>query len=248
MPLVEYSVEVIRDLIVALRREGRHSLNVLSLSHPDLVIRPTRLTQIFSGVLFNREKLKIREDSDAITGWHKARKLTAEIVDTASFFAALNCRFTAVDIVEGRGGEVIHDLNEPWPAGFLKGRGYDLVFDCISNQCFNVAQAMKNAWEATAVGGYCFHVIPTLMVNQGFWNVSPTTYTDFYAANHGELVRFEHVVGVYGRNDTVTLDKTWRVRGVADDTMNVVLAKKLRDEPVWWPIMSKFQVYPTCLK
>lgn len=248
MPLVNYSIAVVRDLVVRLRQQGRQNINVLTLSHPDLVIHPDQLAKLMKGVLFDNSKLKIRADSEATIRWHKAQHRIQEVVDTASFFTALGCRFTAVDMVEGRGDEILHNLNEPWPASFLNGRGFDIVFDCITNQCFNVAQAMKNAWEATAVGGYCFHVTPVAMVNQGFWNVSPTAYHDFYAANCGEIIRFEHIVGVYDKSDETVLDKTRRCRGVMDDTMNVVVARKLRDASVTWPIMTKFQLHPTCQK
>lgn len=248
MPLVDYSIEIVRDVTRALNQQGRHNLSVLTLSHPDLVIHPDRLDQIFKGFPFARTKLRLREDAAATINWHKAHSITDKIIDTQSFFAALGYKFTAVDMVEGRGGEIIHDLSEPWPDSFLIGSGFDLVFDCITNQCFNVAQAMKNAWEATKIGGYCIHVTPVQMVNQGFWNVSPAAYHDFYAANHGEIIRFEHPVGVYTRIANAELSKTKRERVVLDDTMNVVVTKKHRREPIVWPIMTKFQLFPTCQK
>lgn len=251
MPLVDYSVAILRDLVRETRYAGRTQPTVLTLSTPDLVLSRETLLRICKGIPLDQSKLKVRPDSEGIINWHKAQRFTKEIIDTTAFLEAIGCTHTAVDMTGGRGNEFIHNLDEPWTDKFRLnqiGEGFDIVFDCITNQCFNVAQAMENAWQAVRVGGYIFHVTPVQMINQGFWNVSPAAYHDFYAANFGKMIRFEHVVGVYTKQDETVLEATRRVRVVLDDTMNVVVAQKMEEAPTTWPIMTKFKNHPTCIK
>lgn len=246
MPLVQYSVEILLDLLRNVRKRTDRP-RVLTLSCPDLIIAREKLVKLCRGIPLDEKKLKISKDSDAIRNWHKALHRVSEVVDTASFFDAIGCEYQAVDMTAGRGCEILHNLDHPVPDGLLSGT-YDVVFDCITNQCFNVAQAMKTAWDAVSITGYCFHVIPAQMINQGFWSVSPTAYHDFYAANCGRVLRLDHIVGVYEKISSEKLDTTRRVRGALDDTMNIVVAQKIEQVPTRWPIMTKFQQHPTCLK
>lgn len=242
MPLVKYSLEVMKGLLNAVRKDKDRTGEVLCLSYPDLIISPKSLFELYGQRMHS---IKMREDGTKSINWHKANSITTEVPDTADFFHKLGFKMTAVDMVEGRGGEVIHDLNRPLPVEFYDQ--FDLVFDCISNQCFNVAQCMASACYACRPGGYIMHVIPMQMVNQGFWNVSPTAYHDFYAANGFDIVRCEYIVGVYERKATLHLDSVRRLRNVPDDTMNLIVAEK-QDMPseVVWPMMRKFEMYPKC--
>lgn len=252
MPLVPYSLEIVKQQIAHAKAcIPDRKIRVLTLSTPDLIAHQSQLETIFGKEIIDR--CKIREDSVATINWHKAHKICKQIYDTRSLFEALDCEFYATDMVEGRGGEVNWDLNLPWcdsPKTLAKfdNTPFDLVFDCISNQVFNVYQAMANAWGAVQVGGAIIHVIPVQMVNQGFWGVSPAAYFDFYRANHGNIESFEHVVGVYEEQTRVKLDHIRRERRVPDDTMNVVVARKQRENYTVAPYMTKFLQHPMCQK
>lgn len=252
MPFVPYSLQIVRDQIAHIKAVAPdRKPRVLTLSTPDLIAHRAQLVTIFGADVVSR--CTIRDDSEATLNWHKAHHICKQVYDTKSLFEALGCEYVATDMVEGRGGEVIWDLNFPWcdserTLAAFGNQQFDLVFDCISNQVFNIYQAMCNAWGAVSVGGVIVHVIPVQMVNQGFYGVSPAAYFDFYRANHGEIELFEHIVGVYAEKQRVKLDHMRRERLVPDDTMNVVVARKQREQYTVPPNMTKFLQHPKCQK
>lgn len=244
MPLVRYSLETIKTVLDKLHKDRKPNtqLHVLGLSNPDIIAQPTDLVRIFG------ERVRtaaIRPDSEQIVHWHKAHHITTEVVDTVSLFEKLGATFEALDRAEGRGNEILHDLCNPIPRHMHNN--YDLVIDIISNQVFNAAQCMASAAFACKPGGYIFHVIPVNMVNQGYWNVCPAAYWDFYEANGFEVCMVSHMVGVNEAKRAIRLEPERRCRDVPDDTMNIVLVRKQRDmeEKVVWPIMRKFHRHPT---
>ncbi len=242
VPLVAYSLEVVRDALQRIDRDPRRLGKVLTFAHPDIIASVAQIREIFPTL---PRRLKLRDDSAGSLNWHKATALTRVLVDTPWFFEQLGYKMTAVDIVEGRGGEEFADLSLPLPQHYWES--YDFVYDCVSNQVFDVAECMANALRACRPGGTILHTIPVQAVNQGFWNVSPAAYHDFYAAN-GCTVKYRAIVGIYENKAEVILDPVVRCRGVADDTMNVVLATK-GDAPtaqVIMPAMTKFKRYPKC--
>lgn len=240
MPLTEYSLELVHHALTLARADLARTGKVLCLSTPDVIAKPARVEEMFG---LAAGSLSIRADSAAIIGWHKAKRITELVVDTAALFAAVGFEMTALDIVEGRGNEVIHDLSQPLPSEH-RGR-YDLVFDCVSNQVFRASEAMASVAAAVRVGGYALHVIPVTMVNQGFWCVSPTAYHDFYGANGFTLVVCRAVRGVYEHLEELSLHPLRRERNVPDDVMNVVLARKDKEvSPAVWPMMTKFLLKP----
>lgn len=244
MPLVAYSLETIKTVLDKLHKDRKPNtkLQVLGLSNPDVIASPETLRKIFGERV---RPASYREDSEQIIHWHKAHHITKEVVDTVSLFEHLGATFSAFDRAEGRGNEMLQDLSEPIPR--YKHNTYDLVIDIISNQVFNVAQCMASAAFACKPGGYIFHVIPVNMVNQGYWNVCPAAYWDFYEANGFEVCMVSHMVGVNEAKRAVRLEPERRCRDVPDDTMNLVLVRKKQDmeEKVVWPIMKKFHRHPT---
>ncbi len=241
MPLVDYSLKIIKAILSVTDHDREQTGRVLCLSHPDVIASVGTLVSIFGA---EAASLPIREDGQLSINWHKAQAITSEIVDTKALFALLGYEMDAIDITEGRGGEIIHDLSTPLPEQY-RGK-YDLVFDCISNQCFNVAQVWANMVMACRVGGSVLSVTPVTMINQGFWDVSPTAYHDFFTAN-GMKISYRAIHGVYSSKGEVVLDPVIRCRGVPEDTMNCVFGLKLADvNPVQWPVMAKFRRYPQC--
>lgn len=244
MPLVDYSLEIVARVLREVDAEPARTGRVLCLSTPDVIAARATVRGIFGPAV---DGVPARPDSDAIANWHKAQHITREVLDTRALFQALGYEMDAVDRTAGRGGELLHDLSDPMPADW-PGRGaYDLVFDCISNQVFNVAQAWWTMVSACRVGGRILSVTPVTMVNQGFWDVSPAAYRDFCDAN-GLALDYRSILGVYVRClPAETLGTYRRERRVPDDTMNVALMTKVeaRDRPVW-PVMTKFKNHPTC--
>lgn len=248
MALVPYTLEIIRDLLPKIAKQKARTGNILTLSLPDIIATVAEVEGIFGKPV--RGHLHVRPDSSHIIRWHKAKTITREIVDTRKLFEVLGYRLHAMDLVKGRGDEIIHNMNDPLPKSLAWMLGnYDLVFDCITNQCFNVAQAMATALRVCRPAGYILHVTPVTQVNQGFYGVSPTTYYDFYEANGCTIEIFRTIVGNYRKEAEIELHRSHRCRQVPDDAMNIALVKKAKHpkEEVVWPIMKKFQTHPTCL-
>jgi hypothetical protein len=242
MPLVHYSLEIIRDVLRDVDRDPARTGKVLTLSYPDVICSPDKVEEIFGAAV--RGRLVMRADGQGSILWHKAQRITRAVPDTAHLFGLLGYALTAVDLVEGRGGEVLHDLNCPLPPSFHDQ--YDLVFDCVSNQVFNAAQVFLSCAACCRLGGYVLHTVPVTMVNQGFWGVSPTTFHDFYAANGFEVLTRTAYLGVYVRAAEIALEPVRRMRNVPDDAMNVVLVRKTSAVTPRWPVMQKFHNHPRC--
>jgi hypothetical protein len=243
MPLVPYSLRLVRDVLAACDADPNRTGMVLTLSHPDVIATPEEVEGVFGDRV--RGRLPFREgEIQGILNWHKAHHLT-RLVDTPGLFRLLGYEMTAVDLTEGRGGEVRHDLNTPIPTTWHGA--FDLVYDLISNQVFDVARCMANAALACRVGGHVLHTIPVAMVNQGFYGVSPTTYRDFYEANGFTVIRALIVDGVYHSKGLAEAHRWHRVRGLPEDAMNVVQARKdeARGEIVY-PVLYKFRRHPDC--
>lgn len=243
MPIVSYSLRLIRKALILSRRDPACCNKVLCLAYPDVIASRDEVKNVFGQKM---KDVPARKDGKLSLNWHKAHNITDEVLDTKSMFKELGYEMDSFDIVTGRGGEMIHDLSHPLPPLHHAHNSYDLVFDCISNQVFNVAQAWWTMIQCCRVGGYIISVTPVQMVNQGFWNVSPAAYEDFFTAN-GMKVERQSIVGVYSMKDKIKLDPMIRERHVPDDTMNVVFMKKLREQhkPIW-PVMSKFKKHPKC--
>lgn len=245
MPLVDYSLRIVADLMKKLDKERDASRpgQMLTLACPDVVASRETVRKIFGARV---DTVPARKDGQLTINWHKAHSVTKEILDTQSLFNALGYTMTSLDVVEGRGGEIMHDLSDPLPAGSNLHDRFDLVFDCVSNQVFNVAQAWWTLVSCCRVGGYVVSVTPVQMVNQGFWNISPAAYQDFCDAN-GMSLLYSNTIGVYTRLAGVQLNTRIRERGVSDDTMNIAVMQKTehRSSPAW-PVMSKFKKYPKC--
>jgi hypothetical protein len=255
VPLCEYVLKKMKRAMDLLERDSPGTRKkVITFATPDVVCHPSRLAEIFPK-LQGKTPL-IDQRSKGIIGWHKAQSITDAIVDTRWFFDTLGYDITAVDIYEGRGYEVIYDLNgklcQDFPSFYEQ---FDLVYDCVSNQIFHIAQCMTNAAEAVKVGGYILHIIPVAMVNQGFYAVSPTTYWDFYSQQYHNgnqtflLCSFDQVDGVYQDKRWLKLSPWIRERGVPEDAMNLALAQKLQalnGQPVVCPVMTKFRNNQDC--
>jgi hypothetical protein len=261
MPLVDYNVELVAEALKAMRHGEKFTRRVACFSTPDLICRREVLERHFG--LGSTHGVPERPDSHLIVGWHKAWQVMQgeAVLDTRAFFEKQGYELTCFDVAEGRGGEVLHDLCEPLPAEY-RGR-FDLLFDCITNQVFHVGMALRNALDCVRVGGHVVHCVPATLLNQGFYNFSPTLFGDFYRANGASVSRHDLVEGVYGLRrrwavledhdcertpwvgyEEEPVSRTKRIRALPDDVMHLVCAVKNQDQPSVWPVMTKFKAYP----
>lgn len=244
MPFVPYNLRAVKSALqkTGHRPSGRSAMATFSC--PDLIATKTDLISIFGRF---PEKVERRKDADGILRWHKSRKRIPDgvVYDTHSFFAGHGVDVTSFDIFPGRDTEVVHDLCLPVPAQW-HGR-FDVLFDCISNQCFDPAQVLRNALAVVRVGGVIVHCVPAQMVNQGFYDFGPTLFPDFYGDNGAEVIDQQLVVGVYEETQPrIEPLSYFRMRNLPDDAMNLVTVRKLRDQPYKSPVMRKFRKSPDC--
>jgi hypothetical protein len=236
MPFTHYNLPLV---VEALRLSGGNKLATFSC--PDLIMKPRELREVFGPSVV---KAPDRPDSDEIIGWHKAQKLMKgwKVKDTWEAFKLIGIDLTAFDVFPGRGKEVLQDLSTPIPAEHHNQ--FDVLFDCIANQCFDMPQVMRSCLEIVRDGGYIVHCLPVTMANQGFYDVSPTLFWDFYGDNGAEVIEHHLVVGVQRDVGRVPLHPHTRLKRLPDNTMNLVLVRKNSTVPYTAPIMHKFRRYP----
>lgn len=197
--------------------------SVLSLSYPDLVMTQDEFESITG---FRTEKT--RQDVAALH--HKADSAP----DTEEAMRRLGVKsFRCVDIVRIRGNEEIRDLNTEQDMG-----KHDLVLDCgTTEHCANFWQATVNAANAVKVGGVVFHAPPLTMVNHGFVCPQPTFYQDLYEQNGWD------VQGIYATDgERVSLvERVRRMHGLRSDLMLIVIARRLTEAPMKYPVQSKYK-------
>lgn len=236
MPFTHYNLPLVMK---ALRWSRGKKLATLSC--PDLILRPQELRRVFGPSI---DKAADRPDSAAIIGWHKAHKILdgSAVKDTWEAFDGIGVELTAFDVFPGRGRETLHDLSTPVPVEYHNR--FDVLFDCIGNQCFDVAQVMRNCLAIVRDGGYIVHCLPVTMANQGFYDISPTLFWDFYGDNGAEVLKHRLVVGVHRDKGHVEFDPHTRLKNLPDNTMNLVLVRKNSTVPYTAPVMRKFRRYP----
>ena len=130
-----------------------------------------------------------------------AAKITTDYrVDSYEFFKMFGfSEVHAVDYSDYEGADFIFDLNsrDAFPEE-LKG-----AFDYVINggtieHVFDIAAAMTNITQMVKPGGIVMHISPSEMwPNHGFYSISPTCFTDFYATNNYDVLEleFEFVMG-----------------------------------------------------
>lgn len=214
--------------------------NVCFLSCPDIIARPEEIGTLFD---IDPNELDIRKDTSDILNWHKAHKYTSKVVDTRQLFEYLGYRVTITDIVQARSGEEYLDLNQPLP---IQHRlHYHFVFENCIDHCFNLGQAFMNAANMVGVGGYILHLVPLLMINHGFWSISPTTFYDFYEDNGFEIVHYQAFEGIQEIKKVIPTDNPYtRLKNIAHDAMQICIAKRLEWKKESWPVQHKFRQYP----
>jgi hypothetical protein len=234
-------LEALRLVQISLQGMNCPSRKILSLGYPDILASPEQLAKMFGPQ--HLQAFRYRDDSPQIARWHGLPE-TTRIVEAAHFLGLLGYELEVLDVVEARGGEMVHDLNQPLPGELA--RRYALIIDPGTlEHCFNIAQAAKNVAEMVAPGGWVFHGNPMNMFNHGFYNLNPTWYHDFYAVNGFKVELVEGVVSPVRQPQRFQVPLTGRFGGVPPESSLYVLARRESEAPVRWPTQTKYVKNPT---
>jgi len=222
--------------LVGILKPGMH---VASFGYPDL-IAPEEMIVNLVGV--HRALWEYREDSLEICKRHGLQQ--RNIPDAHSVFKAMDCELDVYDIVQERGCEIILDLNQPigWKESINVSKSlrqkYDVVLDVGTvEHCFNIAQAIMNMAGLVKQGGHIIHENPFNWGNHGFYNLNPTWYHDFYAANGFKLLDCKLVL----RDGTsIGCPPTSRFRYQAEEANVFAMAQRVTIQPFVFPTQSKY--------
>lgn len=129
-----------------------------------------------------------------------AKIITDYRVDSYEFFKMLGfSEVHAVDYSAYEGADIIFDLNSRGTFPEELNGSFDYVINGGTiEHVFDIAAAMTNISQMVKPGGIVMHVSPSEMwPNHGFYSISPTFFTDFYATNDYDLLQleFEFVMG-----------------------------------------------------
>jgi hypothetical protein len=222
----------------ALAELGRAAVpaRALGLGYPDVVAGRDELCALFGEEI--RPRLIGRPDARDALQRHGLPD--GDVIDTRALFAALGLDLECVDVQAGYGIHRVVDLNQPLPPD-LFGR-YALVIDPGTiEHCFNIGQAMMNAAQALAVGGYVVHVNPLSMFNHGFYNLNPTFYQDFYGDNGFQILFMNGLAPRQGDGAFFDVAPVQRFHGVPEDAVLFVIARRIAARALIWPVQSKYR-------
>jgi SAM-dependent methyltransferase len=108
-----------------------------------------------------------------------------EFVSTRCFFRALGFSEVAeIDVSAYEAADHVVDLNAPALPPELHER-FDFVFDGSTvEHIFHLPNVLANIFRLLKVGGRVLHMAPSNhFMDDGFYQLSPTFFTDYYAAN-----------------------------------------------------------------
>ncbi|APV49657.1 hypothetical protein BWI17_08185 [Betaproteobacteria bacterium GR16-43] len=243
MSLVPLTLHALKTSLSTPEALGCTSRRILSLGYPDILASPAQTARIFGPDI--AAKLAFRADSQQILKWHNMGEQAGGVIEARSLFTALGYELDVIDLVEARGGEIIHDLNTPLPAEH-HGR-YAAVLDAGTlEHCFDIAQAAKNVAGAVALGGFAMHGNPLNMYNHGFYNLNPTWYHDFYAANGFAIERLDIVLEAVSETPRIGAAPAYqRFTNMPDGATLLAIARRKSAAEIRWPIQHKYVVNPT---
>ena len=209
---------------------------VLGLGYPDIVESRDNLCTLFGEGI--RDALVDRPDAAAVRARHGLAG--GDIIDTRSLFAALGLQLACVDVQPGFGIDRVVDLNEKLPPD-LVGR-YAMVIDPGTiEHCFNIGQAIMNAAQALAVGGFIVHVNPLSMFNHGFYNLNPTFYHDFYGDNGFQILFMQGLAPLQGAGSFFDVAPFQRFDDVPVNSVMIVIARRVAERELAWPVQGKYR-------
>jgi hypothetical protein len=111
--------------------------------------------------------------------------------------------------------------------------------------CFNIAQAMLNLSSMVSEGGYIYQSNPLNAMNHGFYNLNPTFYFDFYNSNGFEIQLYKLALRTKDAMTLLDVDPHAPFSCPANNSSNIIVAKKIKTIPAEYPIQTKYQKSPT---
>jgi hypothetical protein len=87
------------------------------------------------------------------------------------------------------------------------------------------------------LGGVIAHVSPLSMMNHGFFNISPTLWSDFYGANGGSLL---HLEAADRKLMPVSIERTARFLAPHNAVLYAV-ARKTAQVELSWPLQQRYR-------
>lgn len=240
MALTPDALKLVQLGLHASEQAGCESQTVLSLGYPDILIGADELESLLGSDV--AAAMSYRDDSGPIARWHGLPEST-RVPEAVAFFALLGYDLEVLDVAVLRGGEFMHDLNQPVPQRLH--RRYALVMDAGTlEHCFNIAQAAMNVAQMVAPAGRVFHGNPLNMYNHGFYNLNPTWYRDFYVANGFEIEALHAISDPVRARKLYTVPQTQRFRDALPESSLYVLARRVSEKPIVWPVQTKYARNP----
>lgn len=160
--------------LIAARKAGVSFERTLTLGRQWLCAKPDAVNALLARAGF--PSMRFDRPSDA--AWADA------------FFRALGA--TQLDVLDHsayEGATVLHDLNQPLPAG--ETRRYDVVFDGgVIEHVFDCANAFRSCMQLTKVGGHlCVCSIANNECGHGFYQFSPELFFRLFDTANGFTLR-----------------------------------------------------------
>jgi len=152
-------------LFLAARKAGVAFGRLLMLGRQNVLMRPSETQALF-------DEYGLKPDSRLLEPQGYAKPPFAE-----PFFESLGATACAsMDVSPYEGATLVHDLNEPLPAG--QSDQFDLVFDGGTlEHVFNFPQALLNAMQLIKPGGwYAGFTCGNNWFGHGFYQFSPEVY------------------------------------------------------------------------
>lgn len=116
--------------------------------------------------------------------------MKADWISDDFFFQSVGFnQYDTLDATDYEHATHIYNLNHNNILDTIK-EPYDLLLDTGTiEHVFDTRNFFKNVFDSLNVGGYVFHCTPTNNhVDHGFYQISPTLFHDYYAANNFNLV------------------------------------------------------------
>lgn len=160
--------------LIAARKAGVSFERTLTLGRQWLCAKPDAVNALLTRAGFS----PMRFDRPSDAAWADA------------FFRALGA--TQLDVLDHsayEGATVLHDLNQPLPAG--EARRYDVVFDGgVIEHVFDCANAFRSCMQLTKVGGHlCVCSIANNECGHGFYQFSPELFFRLFDPANGFTLR-----------------------------------------------------------
>lgn len=143
-------------------------------------------------LLFNRRQLAVicqKLNCSYPKTWDDKSKMNSAFTAKDYFIELGYDKYLALDYSDYEGADIVHNLNFKIEDEKLKGVA-DLIFDAgTMEHVFNTPQVFDCIHDLLKVGGRIVYSTPTNgYLDHGFYQFSPTLFTDYYKVNKYEAI------------------------------------------------------------